>query len=145
MFDFSNKARPTKTLAVRLNDVLRDMYSHGGDVGGFRFVARGEETAYLNVPGNPMGAVCVHREDGAPQATAFFHPSRTGKEAWQLSETNEGCQVLASDEDMDEDRFLTDRPGWEYDVVRACIGRFPGAGGESPHKVRPATDEELGL
>lgn len=145
MFDFSNNIRPTKTLANRLNYALRDIYSHGGDVGGFRFVARGGETAYLNVPGNPMGAVCVHREDGAPQATAFFHPSRTGKEAWQLSETNEGCHTLASDEDMDEDRFLTDKPGWEYDIVLACIGRFPGAGGKSPHKVSPDHRRWLGL
>lgn len=145
MFDFSNCTRPTKTLAGRLNDALNDIYSHGGDVGGFKFVARGEATAYLSVPGNPIGAVCVHWEDGLPQATVFFHPSRTGKEAWQLSASDSGCHDLASDEDMDEDRFLTDKVGWEYDIVHACIWRYPGAGRESPHKVSQATDGELGL
>lgn len=140
MFDVKNFALPRKmTLAEALNGTLCDLMSHRRpQLKGFRFVSRGPDTAYLKVPGDQKGAICVHLEEGEIQATVYLHPSRTGKEAWEMSATKEGCDELCSDPDMEEDRawvYPTHEsytppmvggpvPPGLYDVVLSALGRF---------------------
>lgn len=145
MFDVKNFTPVSKRLADALNYVVDDLRCHNRpQLKGFRFVSRGPETAYLKVPGDPKGAVVVSLCDGDNQAIIFFHPTRTGKEAWEMSSTQEGCYALCADEDMDEDRFwvypehglheahapyVPSRVGGPvppglYDVVLSALGRF---------------------
>lgn len=140
MFDVKNITHVrSRSLADDLNYVVEDLRCHNRpQLKGVRFVSRGPETAYLKVPGNPRGAVVVFIEDGGSHALIFFHPSRTGKEAWEMSATHDGCVALCDDEDMDEDRvwanaqqepYHPSRVGghvtpWLYDVVISSLGRF---------------------
>ena len=140
MFDVKNLTTVrSRSLAEALNYVVEDLRCHNRpQLKGFRFVSRGEETAYLKVPGNPKGAVVVSLCEGDIQALIFFHPSRTGKEAWEMSATNNGCVALCDDEDMDEDRvwanaqhepYIPSSVGGPvqaglYDVVLSALGRF---------------------
>ena len=124
---------PKLSLAKRLNNAIYDLFTHGYSVGGFKFVARGSETAYLKVPGNPKGAVCVHSDNDGVENIIFYHPCLTGKEAWQLSATSKGCMRLADDEDMDCIRFDVSHSGWEYDVIDTVMSWFKYLGGKSPY------------
>ena len=133
MFDINSVVIPKLILANRLNTALEDLFAHGYSVGGFKFVARGSETAYLKVPGNPKGAVCVHSDEDGIENIIFYHPSLTGKDAWKLSSTSEGCMHLADDPEMDYILFDISHRGWEYDVIDICMSWFKGIGGKSPY------------
>ena len=120
MFDINSVVIPKLSLAKRLNNALTYLTTHGGFPAGFKFVSRGDETAYLKIPGNPVGAICVHSE-GKVENSIFFHPSLTGKLAWELSATTEGCIQLADDPDAEYIQFDTSIGGWEYHVIGICF------------------------
>jgi hypothetical protein len=138
MFDVKNFTHVRRQrLAEALNYVVDDLRCHNRpQLKGFRFVSRGPDTAYLNVPENPKGALCVHLEEGEIQAYVYFHPSRTGKEAWEMSATKDGCDKLCHDPDMDEDRVWANskhepyypprlgEPSDLYDIALNALGRY---------------------
>ena len=119
MFDINSVVIPKLSLAKRLNNALTYLTTRGYP-SGFRFVSRDDETAYLNIPGNLIGAICVHSE-GKVENSIFVHPSLTGKEAFEMSATIQGCMQLADDPEMEEFRFNTSISGWEYHVIGMCF------------------------
>ena len=129
----------TTTLANSLNGVVGDIVGHGGNIVGLRFFAQGPATAYLSVPGDPKGAVVVSWELGDTQIVVFFHPERTGKEAFDMSKEPQGLKKLCEDE-MDEERFPAKPevytpngvPAGMYDVVQYCAKKFASYCGKSP-------------
>ena len=133
MFNINYVGIRKLSLANRLNTALEDLFSHGYSVGGFKFVARGSETAYLKVPGNPNGAVCVHCDNEWEGNCIIYHPGLTGKDAWELSATSEGCLQMADDPEMDYIQFDVSHIGWEYGVIDTCLSWFEGLGGKSPY------------
>ena len=133
---------PMMSLAQRLNFCVSDMTGHrvigqATREPKFRFVRKCHEVAYLKVTlpdgTEPKGAVVVS-DDGGDHTVLFLHPSRTGKEAWDLIHgTDDDVKALVNDADMVEERFKH-RPSVatpdavvdasDYSVVAWCFNHF---------------------
>ena len=120
MFDINSVVIPKLSLAKRLNNALTDSITRGYPFGGVRFVARGDETAFLIIKGNPNGAIYVHL-DNVVENRIFFHPYLTGKEAWEFSDTTEGYSLLNNDPVTEYIQLDTSIGGWEYHVIGMCF------------------------
>ena len=121
MFNINTVVISKLSLAKRLNNALTDSITRGYQFGGAKFVARGGETAFLIIKGNPNGAIWVHLGNNVVENRIFFHPYLTGREAWKLSATTEGYFLLNNDLVNEYIELDTSIGGWEYHVIGICF------------------------